>query len=167
MGKLAQDILGLDKADLLRELNRAYADEWCAHYNYLFVANTLSGPATAEVIPFIRDKSYRALEQANRFAVRISELGAQPVMKMKDLLEAATDKPFKLPGKMNDRAGVLRAVLDAERTAIRTYKTLYDKVTTKDPVTLAIILDCLTKAIQDEDKIERFLDDAAPQMTGR
>src|SRR5207244_3742013 len=112
----------LDRNALLKDLNRAYADEWRAHYNYLYVANTVCGPGSAEVVPILRDKAYRALAQANRFAGRINELGGIPVAKMKDLLQVATDKPFKLPSRMNDVPGAVRAVLDAERTAIHTYK---------------------------------------------
>jgi bacterioferritin len=167
MGKAAQQILSIDKQALIKDLNRAYADEWCAHYNYLYVANTISGQSSPDLIRFLADKSARALEQANRFASRICQLGERPVAKLKDLLEAATDKPFKLPDRSDNVPGTLKAVLDAERTAIRTYKELYDKTVSKDPVTQNLVVDCLTRALTDEDKIERFLGDQAPEMTGR
>jgi ferritin-like protein len=167
VGKLGQEIVQLDKAALLRELNRAYSDEWCGHYNYLYVANTLCGPGSFEVVQFMRRKSDRALYQATRFALRINELGGHPVAKLKDVLATATDKPFKLPASVKDVEGMVKAVLDAERTAIQSYKGLYERTLNKDLVTLQLVVECLTHSVQDEDRLERFLADSAPEMTGR
>jgi ferritin-like protein len=52
------------------------------------------------------------------------QLGGQPIPKLTDLIDHATDKPFKLPTSMVDVHGVLKAVLDAERTSLRTYQRL-------------------------------------------
>jgi bacterioferritin len=167
MGKLGQQIVGPDKKGLIEDLTRAYADEWYAHYNYTFVANTISGPASPAVVQVLRRKTGRALVHADRLAERIISLGGMPVPKLTDLPEHATDKPFKLPENVRDIDGALRAVLDAERTSIRTYRALYDKTKENDPVTHALALELLREAIEGEEEIERTLGTPAPEMDGK
>ena len=103
---------GPDKKGLIQGLTRAYADEWYAHYNYSFVANTISGPAAPAVIQILRRKVERALAHADWLAERILSLGGMPVPKLTALPEYATDKPFKLPENVRDIDGALRAVLE-------------------------------------------------------
>jgi len=167
MGKLGQQLVGADKKTFIQELTRAYADEWYAHYNYCFVANTISGPASPAVIQLLRRKVEQALIRADRLAERIISLGGMPVPKLTDLPKYATDKPFKLPENVRDIDGALKAVLDAERTSIRTYRELYEKSREKDPVTHALVLKFLREAVEGEDEIERTLGTPAPEMDGR
>ncbi len=67
---------------------------------------------------------------------------------------------------MSDVEGVLKAVLDAERTSLRTYQTLYDRTRGKDPVTEHLMIDFLTETIHGEEELERLIGDAAPGMRG-
>ncbi|MBI3802579.1 MAG: hypothetical protein HY282_02315 [Nitrospirae bacterium] len=167
MGKLGQQLVGPDRKNLLEELNRAYADEWYAHYNYSFVANIISGPAAPAVIRVLRRKIAQALAHANRLAERIISLGGMPVPKLTDLPEYATDKPFKLPENVRDIDGALKAVLDAERTSIRSYHALYEKTEKNDPVTHALVLEFLRDAVVGEEELERTLGEPAPEMDGK
>jgi ferritin-like protein len=75
----------------------------------------------------LRGRSAEALTRANWLAERIGQLGGQVPPKLGALLDHATDKPFKLPASLADVDGVLRAVLDAERTSLRTYHALHAK----------------------------------------
>jgi bacterioferritin len=167
MGKLGEQIVGPDRKVFLQDLTRAYADEWYAHYNYSFVANTISGPASPAVVTVLRRKIEKALIHADRLAERIISLGGMPVPKLTDLPEYATDKPFKLPEDVRDIDGALRAVLDAERTSIRTYRALYEKTREKDPITHALVLELFREAVEGEAEIERTLGTPAPEMDGR
>lgn len=167
MGKLGQQQAGPGRKGLIQDLTRAYADEWHAHYNYSFVANTISGPASPAVIQVLNRKIGQALLHANRLAARIISLGGMPVAKLTDLPEHATDKPFKLPQDVRDIDGALKAVLDAERTSIRTYRALYGKTAEHDPVTQALVLEFLREAIEGEDELERTLGRPAPEMDGQ
>src|SRR5690349_668488 len=110
MGKLGQQLAALDRQTLIGDLARAYADEWCAHYNYSFVAHIICGPSSPGLVRLLRSKSARALLHADRLAARILELGAQPPAKIGDCIEQATDKPFKIPEDVRDLDGVLKAV---------------------------------------------------------
>jgi ferritin-like protein len=166
MGQLGQHLVPA-RAALIPALTQAYADEWFAQYNYWFVVNTLSGPAAPAVASCMRQKARRALVHANRLAGRIAELGGQPVAKLTELVQHATDKPFKLPADVRDLDGVLKAVLDAERTSIRTYQRLYEHTRDTDPITQALALELLTEAGRGEAQLERLLGAPAPELSGQ
>jgi bacterioferritin len=167
MGYLARRLLQGERTALVQALTQAYADEWFAHYNYWFVANTVCGPASAAVAALLRRKAQRALLHANRLAARLSELGGQPVAKLTELVQHATDKPFKLPDDVRDLDGALKAVLDAERTSLRTYQRLYEQTQQHDPVTQALALDLLREAVNGEEQLERLLGEPAPELEGQ
>jgi bacterioferritin len=167
MGYLARQLLQLEQPALIQALIQAYADEWFAHYNYWFVANTVCGPASQAVITLLRRKAQRALVHANRLAARINELGGQPVAKLTELVQHATDKPFKLPDNVRDLDGALKAVLDAERTSLRTYHRLYEQTRDHDPVTQALALELLMEAVRGEEQLERLLGQPAPELEGQ
>ncbi len=166
MGLLGQKLPQLNRPALLNDLIRAYADEWFAHYNYQFVSNALRGYRSPSVVELLARKSSEAFGRTNRLAERILELGGQPIAKLTDLVEHATNKPFKLPDSMADTDAVLKAVLDAERTSLRTYQKLYKETHEKDPLTEQIVLDYLTAAVQGEEELERLIGDSAPEMDG-
>jgi ferritin-like protein len=121
VGELGRQIVRLDRAALLDELTRAYADEWFALYNFHFAAVTLRGHRSPSVVDFLRGRSTEAFARATRLAARRAELGGGPPAKLSELVVRSTDKPFKLPVSLADVDGVLRAVLDPERTSLRIY----------------------------------------------
>jgi ferritin-like protein len=167
MGELGRQLPQLDSQGLIKELTRAYADEWFAHYNYQFVANTLRGHHSLSTIELLRKKSAEAFKRTNRLAARILELGGQPVSKLTDLIHQASPKPFKLPDSMSQVEPVLKAVLDAERTSLRTYEALYQRTHDKDLVTERLVGEFLTAVVSGEEELERLIGDSAPEMQGK
>ena len=166
MGKLAREIAGVTQ-EVLDELLRAYADEWFAHYNYFFVAHMVHGPSAPPVAALLRRKSDQALVRADRLSARLIQLGGQPSAKVGDLADSASDKPFKLPDDLGDMEGLLKAVLDADRTSIRTFHHLHELTRNRDAITEALALDMLTQAVDGEQELEMLLSESAPEMTGR
>jgi bacterioferritin len=145
---------------------RAYADEWFAHYNFQFTSNALWGHHSPSTMVLLTRKSSEALARANRLAQRIMQLGGQPIAKLGELEHYASDKPFKLPTSMSDVHGVLKAVLDAERTSLRTYHALYTRTRVKDPVTALMAQEFLAATVHGEEELERLIGDRAPGMKG-
>jgi bacterioferritin len=166
VGELGRQAVRLNRAALLRELTRAYADEWFAHYNFQFAANVLWGHHSPSLVALLSRKSTEALGRTSRLAQRILQLGGQPVSKLPDLIDHATDKPFKLPKSLADAPGILRAVLDAERTSLRTYHRLYSHTQAKDPVTALLAQEYLAAVVAGEEELERLIGDHAPSMRG-
>jgi bacterioferritin len=166
MGELGKQLARVDE-NLLERLQTAYADEWFAHYNYCLVSHLVAGPSSASVAALLRDKSEEAFARANRLCDRIIELGATPILKLTNLVEHATDKPFKLTENLRDIEELLKAVLDAERTSLRTFAALYEATRDRDPLTNALMLSLLGEAVRGEQQLERLLADPAPEMTGQ
>jgi ferritin-like protein len=166
MGLLGKRFATLDRPALVRELVRAYADEWHAHYNYQFTAHSLRGHHSPSTITLLEKKSAEAFERARQLAARILELDGRLPSKLGEIPEHASDKPFKLPRSLSDVDGVLRAVLDAERTSLRTYQGLYDRTHTKDAVTALMAQEFLAAAVHGEEELERLMGDRAGEMTG-
>jgi bacterioferritin len=165
MGKVAQE-MAPDHKSVLPELIRAYANEWFGHYNYYFVSRMVNGPSAESIGAFLLKKSKVALDRADRLASRIIELGGTPVPKLTELVDAATDKPFKLAEDLSDVTALLEAVLDAERTSMRTHAAIYAMARNSDPLTAALALDLLKEAAQGEQQLERLLNDSGPDKTG-
>ena len=166
MGELGRQLAGTHRVRLIKDLTQAYADEWFAHYNFQFTANVLWGHYSPSTTALLARKSGEALARANRLAQRILQLGGEPVPKLTDLVDRATDKPFKLPKSRTDVHGVLKAVLDAERTSLRTYQRLYERTRDHDPVTALLAQEYLAATVQGEDEIERLIGDPASGMKG-
>ena len=166
MGELGRKFAGPNRARIVNDLIQAYADEWFAHYNFQFTANALWGHHSPSTTALLSRKSAEAFARANRLAQRILQLGAQPIPKLTNLIDYATDKPFKLPRSMSDTHGVLKAVLDAERTSLRTYQRLYERTRASDPVTALMAQEYLAAVVQGEDELERLIGDHAPGMKG-
>jgi bacterioferritin len=163
---LGRQLAGAQRARLVKDLIRAYADEWFAHYNFQFTANVLWGHYSPSTTALLARKSTEALARANRLAQRILQLGGQPISKLTDLVDHATDKPFKLPESLVDMHAVLTAVLDAERTSLRTYQRLYERTRDSDPVTALLAQEYLAATVQGEDELERLIGDHASAMKG-
>ena len=166
MGELGRRLVRMNRASLLKELTRAYADEWFAHYNFQFTANAIWGHHSPSTTSLLSRKSVEAFARANRLAQRILQLGGQPIHKLTELVNHASDKPFKLPKSMSDVHGVLTAVLDAERTSLRTYQRLYSLTRVKDPVTALLAQEYLAAVVHGEEELERLIGDHARGMKG-
>lgn len=165
MGLLAQELAPKAGA-VLPDLLRAYADEWFGHYNYYFVSRMVCGASSTSISALLRSKSEASLCRADRLASRIIELGGTPVPKLTELVDAATDKPFKLPDDLGNVRALLEAVLDAERTSMRTHHLILSKTRDNDPLTAALALDLLREATEGEQQLERLLADSVPDKTG-
>jgi bacterioferritin len=163
---LAQEMAG-GRSAVRPLLLRAYADEWFAHYNYYFVSKMVLGPSAESVAAVLRAKSEAAHSRADRLADRIIQLGGNPTPKLTELIDVATDKPFKLPDDLGDVRSLLEAVLDADRTSMRTFHEAYGLSRDADPLTAALVLVLFGEATAGEQQLERLLADSVPDKTGR
>jgi len=165
MGTLARE-MAQNTAHVLPLLLRAYADEWFAHYNYYFASKMVHGASSESVAAVLRAKSEAALTRADRLADRIVQLGGIPAPKLTELVDAATDKPFKLPEDLSDVRTLLEAVLDADRTSMRTFYELHRLSRDADILTAALALSLLAEATEGEQQLERLLSDPVPAKRG-
>lgn len=158
MGKKGREIVReLDIKVVIKALRAAYADEWLAHYNYLHASQIAVGLNAPQVAGMLSSRAGDELTHATRLGERILELGGALPGNWADIPKLANAKRFELPKNPADLKGILRAVLDAERSAIDTYKKLSDATRHKDTVTHELAEELLADEVKDEEHTENLL----------
>jgi len=156
MGKKAREIVELDLKDLLKDLNRAYCDEWLAFYAYWYMAKTVEGKGYEDIQKFLEETAKDELEHAGELAERIIELGGKPVDSISQL-EKNANTPY--PGvmkKLSDYNEIIKIVTEAEAGAIDVYNKIAKKTFGKDHDTYQLIVHLLGEEIAHEEKFENL-----------
>jgi bacterioferritin len=83
MGTKGREIVGMDVEQLLKLLNRAFADEWLAYYQYWLGAKVVKGPMKEAVIAELLQHATDELRHADMVAGRIIQLGGTPVLRLR------------------------------------------------------------------------------------
>ena len=73
-------IKGLDINDIITRLNKAYADEWLAYYQYFIEAKVVKGIMKDAAIAELDQHAADELRHANLVADRILQLGGTPLL---------------------------------------------------------------------------------------
>ena len=159
MGKKAREIVGVNVDELIKLLNKAYADEWIAYFYYkhaAMMAKGLHAPVLASELEKIAEEE---LEHVKELAERIIHLGGEPIGDFKRIVEEANCPKVNYPKDWGDIKGIIRAVIEAERCAIEVYNKILEWLMNvgKDPVTWHIIRHILQEEIKHEDDFETML----------
>jgi bacterioferritin len=156
MGRTAKEIVKANVQEVISDLNKAYADEWLAHYQYWLTAQWIRGMDADTLKQVLIQQSADELTHAETLANRIIQLGGTPVMQF-DQLTATAKCGFKEPP--SDPANlkqVVQDVLAAEACAIESYNELSEKYRTTDIVTKEIFETLLEDEVGDEEKWENI-----------
>jgi len=154
MGKEGTEIAALDVKGLIKDLNRAYADEWLAHFSYAYMARTATGPMYEDMSEFLEETAKDEAEHAGELADRIQELGGLPLASIAEL-EKNANAPYPQPPKStSDVKGMIKVVLDAEKGAIDVYNKIAAKTQGKDHVTYQLVCHILSEEVGHEEKFE-------------
>lgn len=159
MGTYGKKIIELDTKKLIELLNKAYADEWLAYYQYWLGAKLAHGKARSFVVAELNEHANDELEHASLLADRIVQLGGEPLLDPKDWYEYS-DCKYRSPVNP-DTLTLLKQNIKAEQCAIEVYKKLIDYVRGKDDITYGIILHILQEEVEHEDELEAILQDIA------
>ena len=163
MGTKGREIVDMDVKKLVELLNKAFSDEWLAHYQYWIGAKVVKGPMKEAVIAELTQHAADELRHADMLALRIIQLGGTPVNKPEDWYKHsncgydAPDNPF------------VKAVLDqnikGEQCAIMTYKNLVTLTMGKDPVTYNIVLQILQDEVEHEEDLQAEMEDLETMLS--
>jgi bacterioferritin len=157
MGTKGIENVGMDVQQLLTLLNKAFADEWLAYYQYWLGAKVVKGPMKEAVIAELLQHATDELRHADMVAARIIQLGGTPVNEPKKWYDVsncgydAPEDPFV--GKL------LEQNIKGERCAIGFYKRLLESVQGKDPVTYNIVLQILQDEVAHEEDLQSLYED--------
>jgi bacterioferritin len=158
MGTKGKQIVSLDVAELLADLNRLYADEWLAAYAYNFMGQVVTGrPAAKQLAALLLDTSKDELEHQQELAGRIVSLGGKPLADISKLVETSNDGYPAPPADEKDFNAIVHCVIKAEQDAIEAYNKLAQKTHGKDPVTYNLAIHILAEEVEHEDEFENLL----------
>ncbi|KPK98180.1 MAG: hypothetical protein AMJ95_05580 [Omnitrophica WOR_2 bacterium SM23_72] len=158
MGKQARAIVDLSLKELVKDLNKAYSDEWLAFYLYWYMAQTVSGRAYEDMAEMLNKIAKDELEHAEELADLITKLGDVPVANPMDL-EKNANSPYLMPPKNTaDINRIIRVVTEAEAGAIEVYSKLAKKTQGKDHVTHQLITHILSEEVTHEEMFENLLE---------
>jgi bacterioferritin len=158
MGKQARAIVELSLKELVKDLNKAYADEWLAFYLYWYMAQTVSGKAYEDIKEMLEKVAKDELEHATELADLITKLGDVPTANPMEL-EKGANAPYMMPPKNTaDVNRIIRIVTEAEASAIEVYNKLAKKTYGKDHVTYQLVTHILSEEVSHEELFENLLE---------
>ena len=158
MGKQARAIAELSLKELVRDLNKAYADEWLAFYLYWYMAQIVSGKAYEDIKEMLEKISKDELEHAGELADLIIKLGDVPLANPMEL-EKNANAPYLMPPKNTaDINRIIRIVTEAEAAAIDVYHKIAKKTLGKDHVTYQLVTHILSEEVDHEEMFENLME---------
>lgn len=157
MGTKGREIVGMDVNELVSLLNRAFADEWLAYYQYWLGAKVAKGPMKDAVMAELTQHAADELRHADMLALRIIQLGGTPILSPDQWLKQ-TNCGYDAPadayvGRLLDQN------IKGEQCAITTYKKLLERTQAGDPVTYNIVLQILSDEVEHEEDLQALKED--------
>ncbi len=163
MGTRGMEIVGMDVEELLKQLNKAYADEWFAYYQYWLGAKVVRGPMKDAVAAELLQHATEELLHADMVANRIIQLGGKPLTEPKKWYEwsgCGYEPPEDEYVKV-----ILNQNIKGERCAIGYYNDLLKKTRDKDMITHNMVLTILEQEVEHEEDLQSLLEDLEMMVT--
>jgi bacterioferritin len=157
MGTRGREIVGMDVNELLDLLNRAFASEWLAYYQYWLGAKVIKGPMKDAVAAELNLHATEELNHATLLAARIVQLGGIPAPNPANWFGLS---PCKYDPPEDPYVEVLLAQnIAGEQCAISSYKNLMDVTKDKDMVTYNLALTILEQEVEHEEDLQSLQED--------
>jgi bacterioferritin len=150
-------IKGLDIKEIISMLNKAYADEWLAYYQYFIEAKVIKGIMKDAAIAELTQHATDELRHANMVSDRILQLGGTPLLHPQEWF-THTNCGYEEP-KDFDVVSILEDSIKGEQCAISVYSELADMTRDKDIVTYDIVSEILADEVEHEEDLQALHDD--------
>lgn len=159
MGKSNIELLtDIEAKEVIKHLNKAYADEWVAFFQYMSIVYVANGKGSFKFAEKVKDIAYEELEHADELADRIAQLGGQVLTDLTALNTEANCKYEKnFPKDDTDLDAMAKLILDAEKCAIDVYDKLLKLTKDKDILTYQIILHIIEEEAEHETLMKQYL----------
>ncbi|HDQ44553.1 MAG TPA: ferritin [bacterium] len=157
MGTKGREIVGMDVQKVIELLNKAFADEWLAYYQYWLGAKVVAGPMKDGVIAELMEHAADELRHADMLTTRIVQLGGTPLITPQDWFKYANcgydapQDPFVQK--------IVEQNIKGEQCAISVYHRIMQEVGMKDPVTYNLALQILEDEVEHEEDLQSLLED--------
>ena len=156
-------IKGINIDTIITGLNKAYADEWLAYYQYFIEAKVVKGIMKDAAIAELEQHAADELRHANLVADRILQLGGTPLLNPKDWF-THTNCGYEEP-KNFDVVSILEDSIKGEQCAISVYSELAALTKDKDIVTYDIVSQILADEVEHEEDLQALYDDITEFIT--
>lgn len=150
-------IKGIEISEIITLLNKAYADEWLAYYQYFIQAKVVKGIMKDAAITELTEHATDELRHANMVADRILQLGGTPILTPKDWFTQSSCG-YEEP-KDFDVVSLLEDSIKGEQCAISVYSELAEMTKDKDIVTYDIVSEILADEVEHEEDLQSLHDD--------
>lgn len=157
MAKKRTEIIDLNIQEVIDLLNKAYADEWFAYYQYWIGAKLVTGLMRDTAVSELSEHADDELKHAGMLAERIIQLGGTPITNPGEFGKFA-NCPFANPTDISVKA-IIQQAAEGERCAIEVYDNLLKFIKDKDVITYQMVLSILEEEIEHETDFENLLED--------
>lgn len=157
MGTKGREIVGMDVNELIKELNKALADEWLAYYQYWIGARVAVGQMRNAVVEELEEHAQEELEHAEMLVERILQLGGTPLLDPADWYKETNCK-YEIPSDPKVKV-LLEQNIRGEQCAIEVYNKLVNMTRDVDPITYNMVLEILEDEVEHEEDLEALLED--------
>ncbi len=150
-------IKGIEINEIITALNKAYADEWLAYYQYFIEAKVIKGIMKDAAIAELTQHAADELRHANLVADRIIQLGGTPLLNPKEWF-THTNCGYEEP-KDFDVVSILKDSIKGEQCAISIYSQIVEMTRNKDIVTYDVVSQILADEVEHEEDLQALHDD--------
>jgi len=157
MGSYGRSIVKGNVEEIVTLLNRAYADEWLAHYQYWVGSKVVKGIMKEAVIAELVQHAADELRHATMVADRIIQLGGTPLLHPKDWI-ANTICGYDAP-ENPQVLEVLAQNIKGEQCAISVYESLAELTKDRDIVTFNIANQIMADEVLHEEELQALEQD--------
>ena len=157
MGTYARSIIKGDIGKIITLLNKAFADEWLAYYQYWIGAKVVMGPMKDNIIAELVQHATDELRHADMLAKRILQLGGEPLIHPNKWFEMTNCK-YEEP-KDHFVYKILEQNINGEQCAIEVYNNILQLTKEPDPITYNVILQILADEVEHEEDLQSLKDD--------
>ena len=157
MGTKGREIVNMDVGKLVELLNKAFADEWLAYYQYWVGAEVAQGPMRQAVVDELEEHASEELGHAGKLAERIIQLGGHPLLKPEDWL-TKSNCGYESPEDPSVER-LLEQNIEGEQCAIEVYQQLLSITKEADPITYHLVLEILADEVEHEEDLQAISED--------
>lgn len=157
MGSRGREIVGENVEQIITLLNKAYASEWLAYYQYWLGAKLIKGPMKDAVAAELTLHATEELAHAMLLSNRIIQLGGTPVLTPEGW---SKESPCAYDAPSDPYVAVLLDQnIAGEQCAITTYKGLMEATKDIDIITYNLAASILTDEVEHEEDLQSLRED--------
>ncbi|RUM44998.1 MAG: ferritin [Hydrogenimonas sp.] len=150
-------VKGIEIDEVIALLNRAYADEWLAYYQYYTESKVIKGIMKDAVVVELDQHAMDELRHAGLIANRIIQLGGTPLLDPREWFEQ-THCGYDAPTNF-DVVKILEDAIKGEQCAIGIYSQLSEVTQGKDVVTYDMVNQILADEVEHEEDLVALHED--------